>query len=90
MRIIIADNKKLEKHNLVEKTIRGFTLPLLNNIPSSVVKKVLAGTNKDGKVVIKKGGSARSLEVLYTRHDRKLFSRGIFQGIHRSKHHYYM
>jgi len=42
---------------------------------------VLAGTNKDGKIIIKKGGSARSLEVLYTRHDRKLFSRGIFQGI---------
>ena len=50
-------------------------------MPSSIVRKVLVETNRDGKIIIEKGGSARSLEVLYTRHDRKLFSRGIFQGI---------
>ena len=81
MRLIFADDKKFEKHNLLEKTVRIFSVPLLNNIPSSMMKKILGGTSKDGKTVIKTGGSARALEAMYTRHERKVFSRGVLQGV---------
>src|SRR4030042_2116542 len=80
MQLEKADKSKLETHSLIEKIIRVFSVPLLNNIPSSIMKKRLAGSSKDGKAVVKTGGSARALEVMYTRYDRKLFSRGILQG----------
>jgi len=41
----------------------------------------LAGTSKDGKTVVKTGGSVRALGVMCTRYEHKLFSRGILQGM---------
>lgn len=81
MKIIIADKKNFETHNLLVKFVRIFSVPLLNNIPPSVIKKILAGTSKDGATAIKYGGSSSALEAMYTRYNRKLFSRGILQGI---------
>ena len=52
MRIIVAKDKKFERHNLIEKIIRIFTVPLFNSIPDSVIKKLVSGTNRDGKIVI--------------------------------------
>lgn len=72
MKLIVAEDKKFERHNFIEKIIRIFTVPLLNNIPEGLIRKILS-TNKDGKIIIEKGGSAHSLEILYTRHQRKLW-----------------
>lgn len=80
MKIIIADKKSFETHSLLVKFIRIFSTPLLNNIPASVMRKILAGTSRDGAIAVKHGGSTYALEAMYTRYNRKLFSRGFLQG----------
>ncbi len=80
MKIIVADDKKLERHNLIEKLIRIFSVPLLNILPPSVVQKMMSVSSRDAKAVIKQGGSTHALKVMYGRYSRSLFSRGFLQG----------
>src|SRR4030042_2771110 len=80
MEIDVADKKNLEKHGILSKVIRIFSVPLLNNLPDFFIKKMLAKTTRDGKVVLEQGGSTHALETMYTRQERRLFSRGILQG----------
>ncbi len=77
MKIIIANNKNLEKHNLIIKIIRLFSVPLLNNLPTSFIQKIMKSSSKDAGTVVKHGGSNIALEAMYTGYDRGLFSRGI-------------
>lgn len=41
----------------------------------------MKSSSKDAGDVVKKSASAHALEIMYTRHHRHLFSRGILQGI---------
>lgn len=81
MRVVLANNKELEKHNIIEKIVRIFSVPLLNKIPSSIIKKILKKSSEDGKIAVTQGGSARAIEAMYTRYEHGLFSEGILQGI---------
>lgn len=81
MKIIVANNKSLETHNLITQFIRIFTVPILNNLPSSFIKKIMRKSSKDAGSVIERAASAHALEIIYTRHERNLFSRGFAQGI---------
>ncbi|HEY4503988.1 MAG TPA: class I SAM-dependent methyltransferase family protein [Candidatus Paceibacterota bacterium] len=38
-------------------------------------------SSQDASTVVKKGGTTHALEVMYTRYDRKIFSRGYIKGI---------
>lgn len=81
MKIIVTDDKKLEKHNLIEKIIRIFSVPLLNSLPSPIIKKMMIKSSRDAGTAVKRGGSTYALEAMYTRYHRTLFSRGFFEGI---------
>lgn len=74
---------KFETHNFLIITIRFFLVPLINNIPSSLIKKILRKTTRDSHPALEKGGSAHALEPLYTIHERKqeIFKEGILHGI---------
>ena len=80
----------MEKHNLMIKFVRLFTVPLLNSIPSSILKNMMKSSSKDGATVVKHGGSNVALEALYTRYHRGLFSRGALQGFADSFWHHYI
>ena len=80
MRIVYAKNKTLEKHGLLVKIIRILSVPLLNSLPAELIQKLMKKTSSDAKTVVQHGGSTHALEVMYTRYQRGLFSRGIFQG----------
>jgi len=80
MKIIEADDKNLEKHNLIEKFVRIFSVPLLNSLPASVVQKIMVVSSRDAATAVKKGGSTHALEAMYSRRNRSLFSRGFLQG----------
>lgn len=73
--------ENLEKHSLGVKIIRIFTVPLMNNLPASMVQKMMKKTSRDASAVVDRGGSTHALEAMYGRHSRKLFSRGFFQGL---------
>lgn len=81
MSLIIANGNNFETHNLVTKTIRVFSVLILNNLPSSILKKIMKTTSRDAGSVVKHVGSAHAMEIIYTRHHRSLFSRGFFQGL---------
>jgi len=77
----INNKKGLEKHNFFIKVVRIISVPIMNNIPSSILQKMMHKSSKDASTVANTGGSTMALEVMYTRYHRKLFSRGIMQGL---------
>ena len=79
MKILIR--KDLERHNLFVFLLRFLTVPVMNNIPSTVLQKMMHKTSNDASVVADNGGSTTALEAMYGRYNRKLFSRGIIQGL---------
>ncbi len=81
MEIIYDNSKNLEKHSAAVKIIRLLSVPVMNNLPSSWLQKTMKKTSHDAKAVVEHGGSTHALEGMYMRHHRKLFSRGIIQGI---------
>ena len=81
MKISVADIPNLRRQNLFVKMIRIFSVPIMNSLPSSLIKKMMKKSSRDASKVTETGGTTHALEVMYTRHNRKLFSRGIFQGI---------
>jgi len=81
MKILLAKNKNLEKHGFFAKLIRLFSVPLLNRLPSFLVKKVMKKTSDDAAVVIDNTGTTHALEIMYTRHNRNLFARGFCYGL---------
>jgi hypothetical protein len=80
-KIPIANNEHLEKRGIINTIIRIITIPILNLIPENLLRKTAKASSKDANNILEKVGSAHALEVMYSRHNRKLFSRGIFQGI---------
>lgn len=81
MEVIYEDGKNMEKHSMIAKIIRLFSVPMLNNLPKKLLQGMMKSTSHDAAAVVKHGGSTHALEGMYTRHHRKLFSRGIIQGI---------
>lgn len=71
----------LEKHNIFIRIIRIITVPLLNHLPSSIIQYFMKKSSKDASTVVVRGGTTHALEVMYERYRRKLFSRGILQGL---------
>jgi ubiquinone/menaquinone biosynthesis C-methylase UbiE len=72
---------QLEKHGIVIKILRIFIVPIMNHLPSLLIQRIMRKSSKDADTVVKKGGSTHALEAMYTRYNRRLFSRGIVQGI---------
>jgi len=81
MSITTANDQKLETHHLITKIIRIISVPLLNNLPSAIIQKMMKSSSHDAATVVQRGGSTHALEVMYTRHHRHLLARGIFQGV---------
>jgi hypothetical protein len=81
MQIIYEDSKNLEKHGILTKFIRIVSVPLLNNLPAGFIQGIMKSTSRDAAATVNYAGSTHALEVMYTRHSRKLFSRGILQGL---------
>jgi len=79
MKVLVR--KDLESHNALIFFLRFLTVPLMNNIPKSVLQKAMHKTSNDASTVVKGVGSTSALEVMYTRYNRRLFSRGIGQGL---------
>lgn len=71
----------LETHNIPTRIIRVITVPLLNLLPKSIVQLFMRKSSKDAGTVVAKGGTTHALEAMYGRSQRKLFSRGIPQGV---------
>lgn len=72
---------KLETHSIPVKIVRVVTVPALNLLPKGVIQLFMKKSNKDAGTVVAKGGTTHALEAMYGRSQRKLFSRGIPQGI---------
>lgn len=81
MRVDFAKNNGLEKHGFITIILRSIVVPLLNSLPSSFIRRVMHRSSRDASTVIQTAGSTRALEVMYTRHNRRLFERGILEGI---------
>lgn len=71
----------MERHSTTAKLIRIFSVPILNHLPKKLLQGMMKSTSHDAAAVVKHGGSTHALEGMYTRHHRKLFSRGILQGV---------
>ncbi len=71
----------LESHGLLTRLLRLLTVPALNHIPAYLLRSTMQRTSRDAATVTKNGGSTTALEAMYTRHHRRPFSRGLFQGI---------
>ena len=71
----------LETNGPVISCIRVFTVPLLNALPGSVIKKMMNHSSRDASEVVARGGSTHALEAMYTRYHRRLFSRGPLHGL---------
>ena len=80
MKTVVATDKNLETHNLFEKSIRIFSVPILNKLPETFLRRFMKVSSHDAEVVLDNVGSARALEVMYGRYRRSLFSRGVLQG----------
>lgn len=81
METTIAEDKKLERHNLFVKFIRIFSVPILNGLPAIFLRRFMKNSSHDAEIVLDNVGSAWALEIMYGRYRRNLFSRGITQGI---------
>lgn len=80
MKTVIADDKNLEKHGFVVKFVRIFSVPILNSLPDSFLRRLMKNSSHDAEIVLDNVGSARALEVMYGRYRRNLFSHGVVQG----------
>ena len=81
LNVSVAKSKHLERRGFANSIIRFLTLPILNLIPEKALRKTAKASSKDASNILEKVGTTHALEVMYTRHHRKLFSRGILQGI---------
>ena len=81
MAVKTADHPDLEVHGMITKFVRIFSVPLLNRVPPGLLRKLMRVTSRDAKTVVQNTGSTHALEVMYTRHHRSLFSRGLLQGL---------
>ena len=77
----IIEKIALERHTPIEKLVRLFSVPVLNAMPSNILRTAMRISSHDAASVVKHGGSTLALEGMYTRRHRSIFSRGIFQGI---------
>jgi len=80
MKTRVASDKNLEKHNFFEKSVRLFSVPVLNSLPDAFLRRFMRTSSHDAEVVLDNVGSARALEVMYGRYRRNIFSRGVLQG----------
>ncbi len=67
----IVPSDKLEKHSILTLGIRIFTVPILNMLPGSFIKKIMRRSSRDASDVIASSGSTQSLEVMYKRSFQK-------------------
>jgi len=81
MKIIIASGKNLEVHGLLVRFVRFFSVPILNSLPSVFLQRFMRTSSHNAGVILDNLGSARALEVLYSRYRKNIFSRGVMQGI---------
>lgn len=81
MKISIAKDKNLEKHGLFVKIVRFFSVPILNSLPSSFLQNFMKKSSDDAGIVADNPKSPLALEVMYTRYDRNLFSKGFIRGL---------
>lgn len=70
-----------ECHGMFTKFIRFFSVPLLNWVPSKIIRKIMKRSSQDAGTVVEKGGSTHALEVMYTRYHHRPFSQGFFKGL---------
>ena len=56
-------------------------MPLLNNLPTSFIQKLMKKSSHDARKVLETVGSTHALEVMYTRYHRSLFDRGFLNGL---------
>jgi SAM-dependent methyltransferase len=63
----IYQHKKLEKHPLLVRFLRLFTVPILNIIPPRIIKKIVVKSSPYGAKVLEKPGTTHSLETMYTK-----------------------
>ena len=73
--------QKLETHSLPVKAVRLVTVPALNMLPKSFIQLFMKKSSRDAGTVVAKGGTTHALEAMYGRSERKLFSRGLSQGV---------
>jgi len=73
--------QRLETNSFPVKIVRTITVPTLNILPKSLIQFFMKNSSKDAGTVVAKGGTTHALEAMYGRSERKLFSRGITQGI---------
>ncbi|MEK7117940.1 MAG: hypothetical protein AAB861_04190 [Patescibacteria group bacterium] len=79
--VLVANSKDLERRGFANSIIRFLTLPILNLIPEKALRKTAKSSSRDASNILDNVGTTHALEVMYTRHHRKLFSRGIMQGV---------
>lgn len=77
----IVPKGDLETHGVLTASVRVVTVPVLNALPGPVIKKMMQRTSCDASTVVAKGGSTHALEAMYTRYERRLFLRGLLQGV---------
>lgn len=70
-----------ERHNIFTKILCLISVPVINNIPNKLLKKMAGASSHDAFRILNSVGSTHALEVMYNRHERHLFSRGILQGM---------
>lgn len=78
MEISVTGDKNLEGHNLFEKFVRLFSVPILNALPDAFLRRFMKKSSYDAEVVLENVGSARALEVMYGGRHRGFFLRGFF------------
>ena len=81
IQIEIAKGKKFETHNIFVKILRLILVPIINNLPNSLLRKIANSSSHDANTILNTVGSTHALEVMYTRYQRRLLARGLFQGI---------
>jgi len=79
--INLKKGKKFRGHNFIENFVRIFSVPLLNILPSFIIKRIMEITSIDSKTVVKYGGSSLAVEVMYSAQKRSFFSKGVLTGI---------
>ena len=79
--LTVVPPSDLETNSVFVLGIRLVTVPLLNRMPSTSIKKMMSSTSLDASTVVAKSGSTHALEIMYTRYHRKLFARGLWQGL---------
>lgn len=81
MEVIVYPRKGLETHGLFTALVRVFTVPLLNHVPPYLLRSIMRRSSRDASQVLNNMGYTHALEVVYTRYHRKLFHRGLMQGV---------